>query len=231
MNETARVSSPAIAATWAECVVSAALWAAGVSFLVPTLSTLMLLQLVVPADRLEWLNRFYCWGQIALTGSRWKAVVDPAVDPRRPYIFCQNHTNHFDHCVGYRATPHFKQGLERIDHFRYPFYGWFMRQRGTIPVDPRRREAFRRELDRGHSILAFPEGTRTRDGRVGPFRLGVFRVARDLGVPVVPMAVTGMYAVMRADSWIIRPGHEVTVWVDAPIETRDVPVEAVRELA
>ena len=76
-----------------------------------------------------------------------------------------------------------------------------------------------RELDKNHSILAFPEGTRTRDGRVGKFRRGVFIMARDLGVPIVPTAVTGMFDVMRPGSLHIRPGKTVTVYCDAPIET------------
>lgn len=218
--------------------VSAALWGAGATFLANTMGAMIALQTVLPSDRIDWLSRFYCRGQVLLTGSRWRAHVDPRVDPARPYVFCQNHTNHLDHVVFYNATPHFKQGLELERHFRYPFYGWFMRQRGTIPVrhgDRRAlvelRDAFKRELERGHSVLTFPEGTRSRTGRVGPFQLGVFSIARDLGVPVVPVSVTGMFDVMRADSWIIRPGKEVTVWVDAPIETKDVPRAEVRALA
>jgi 1-acyl-sn-glycerol-3-phosphate acyltransferase len=124
----------------------------------------------------------------------------------------------------YDATPHFKQGLELEKHFEYPVYGWFMKQRGTIPVRPgsagQTREImdhFRREIAMGHSILAFPEGSRTRDGRVKPFRRGVFHIARDLGIPIVPVAVTGMQHVMRADSWIIRPGNTVTVYCEEPI--------------
>jgi 1-acyl-sn-glycerol-3-phosphate acyltransferase len=59
----------------------------------------------------------------------------------------------------------------------------------------------------------------------------VFQVARELGMAVVPVAVTGMYDVMRAGSWIIRPGQDVTVWVDAPIETKDIGPDGVYDLA
>lgn len=215
-------------------VVSVALWTAGVCWLVPMMTTMMAAALVVPPDRTQWLSRLYCRGQVALTGARWRAVVDPAVEATRPYLFACNHVNLLDHVTMYNATPHFKQGLELESHFRIPVYGWFMRQRGTIPVRSRRtgprapgadggqlselREHFRREVVRGHSVLAFPEGTRTRDGRVGPFRRGVFTIARDLGLPVVPVAVTGMYEILRAGSAILRPGREVTVFCDAPLD-------------
>ncbi|MCA9490682.1 MAG: 1-acyl-sn-glycerol-3-phosphate acyltransferase [Myxococcales bacterium] len=207
-------------------VVSAALWTAGVSWLVPVMGAMMASNLVLPPDRTEWLSRLYCRGQVRMTGARWRSVVDPAVDPQRTYLFASNHVNLLDHVTMYDATPHFKQGLELESHFKIPVYGWFMRQRGTIPVKRRKdggqqdelREHFRRELDLGHSILAFPEGTRTRDGRVGPFRKGVFFMARDLGLPVVPVSVTGMYEILRAGSGRMRRGRQVTVYCDAPLD-------------
>ncbi|MCB9677228.1 MAG: 1-acyl-sn-glycerol-3-phosphate acyltransferase [Alphaproteobacteria bacterium] len=222
-----------------DLLVSAALWGAGVSWLVPMLGTMGVLNAtVLPSHRTELLNRLYCKGQVALTGSKWRAVVDPAVDPATPYMFAQNHTNHFDHVALYNATPHFKQGLELESHFKIPVYGWFMKARGTIGVRPGKQgqtpeimENMRAEIGRGHSILAFPEGHRTLDGRVGPFRKGVFFIARDLGLPIAPVAVTGMYRVMRKGSWLIRPGNTVTVYVDAPIETKGVPDSGIDDLA
>jgi 1-acyl-sn-glycerol-3-phosphate acyltransferase len=214
---------------------SAVLWVAGVSWLVPVMTTLMAATLVWPTDRTQWLDRLYCWGQVRLTGSRWRAVVHPDVRPDRQYLFVQNHVNLLDHVTMYNATPHFKQGVELAAHFEIPFYGWMMRRRGTIPVDPTDRRQtellrrFREEVARGHSILAFPEGTRTRTGRVGKFRRGLFYLAQELGLPIVPVTVVGMYEVLRTGSWILRPG-EVTVYCDAPVETTGVRREDVAEL-
>ncbi|MEM9188787.1 MAG: lysophospholipid acyltransferase family protein [Myxococcota bacterium] len=217
---------------------SVGLWAAGVSWIVPVMGSMITLQTMFRSDQLEWLNRLYCWGQVKLTGAKWRAVVHPAIRNDRVYMFCQNHVNHFDHCTMYRSTPHFKQGLELEDHFRYPVYGWFMKQRGTIPVrrgsegqTPEIMQYMRDEIARGHSILAFPEGTRTKDGRVQSFRKGVFYIARDLGIPIVPVAVTGMQRVMRKGSFVIRPRQEVTVYCEAPIETAGVSDEDIPKLA
>ena len=227
--------------TLADRARSAMLWGAGIAWLVPMMSTMMTLATVVPPARTEWLSRLYCWGQVRATGARWKAVVDPAVDPDQPYIFACNHVNLLDHVTMYNATPHFKQGLELESHFRIPVYGWFMRQRGTIGVQrgagreqvEALKRAFAAEIAQGHSILAFPEGTRTRDGRVHRFRRGVFHIARDLGVPIVPTTVTGMFEILRAGSSLMRPGGEVTVYCDAPVPTQglrpaDVPALAQR---
>jgi 1-acyl-sn-glycerol-3-phosphate acyltransferase len=220
------------------------LWGAGLAWLVPMMGLQMALHRAVGPDRMGWLERIYTRGQVLLTGSRWRAVVDPSIDPSRAYFFFQNHTNHLDHCAMYPATPHFKQGVELEEHFRYPVYGAFMRSRGTLPV--RRggardflelRERARAEFTRGHSLLVFPEGTRTLDGRLGELQSGVFRIAQQLSAPIVPVTVTGMYRVMRKGSLLIRPGHEVTVYCDAPIETagtgrRDLPqlVSRVRDV-
>jgi hypothetical protein len=98
------------------------------------MGTMMAVAAVVPPERTEWLSRLYCRGQVAMTGARWRSVVDPAVDPARPYLFACNHVNLLDHVTMYNSTPHFKQGLELESHFKIPVYGWFMKQRGTIPV-------------------------------------------------------------------------------------------------
>lgn len=214
------------------------LWWLGLSWIVPMMTLMMLVGLVVRADRMEWLNRLYCRGQVWLTGSRWRAEVDPSVDPKAVYLFAQNHVNLLDHVSMYPATPHFKQGIELEAHFKIPVYGWFMKQRGTLAVRRGDRrayrklvEGFRAEVAQGHSLLVFPEGTRTTTGRVGPFKTGTLRMARDLGVPIVPVAVTGMYEVLRKGSWLLRPGHTVTVHILAPIPTEGLADEALPELA
>ena len=248
MADSAPVSDPPAitlpADTLVDRTLAIALWGAGLAWLAPMMGLQMVLHRTLGPDRMQWVERVYTRGQVALTGSRWRAVVDPAIDPTRAYLFFQNHTNHLDHCAMYCATSHFKQGVELEDHFRFPIYGAFMRSRGTIPV--RRgsvrgltelRDGMRAELDRGHSLLVFPEGTRTQTGHLGPLQPGVFRIAQQLGAPIVPVTVTGMYRVMRKGSLLIRPGHQVTVYCDAPIETAgtrkaDCPalIEAVRKV-
>ncbi|MBK8173016.1 MAG: 1-acyl-sn-glycerol-3-phosphate acyltransferase [Sandaracinaceae bacterium] len=216
-------------------LISVALWGAGIAWIVPMMGSMTLLSMVTTPKKLDWLSRIYTRGQVFLTGSRLRVHVHPDVDPNGVYMFVQNHTNHFDHVTSYAATPQFKQGLELESHFKYPVYGWFMTARGTIPVrpgkegqSPRIMKRMQEEVDAGHSILAFPEGTRTRDGRVGRFRSGVFFMARDLGISVVPISVTGMYEVMHKGSLVIRPGQTVTIHVGAPISMKGLSDDQVR---
>jgi len=223
--------------TWRARVVSACIWVLAGGFLVLMLPVLTILHRVFGADRIQFLERFYARTQLALTFNRRVQHVHPDVDPATQYIFIQNHSSHLDHVALYTATPHFKQGIELETHFDYPFYGWFMKARGTIPVPRDRqgaldvlRRAVRVEVDNGRSILGFPEGHRTLTGRVGKFYDGIFRVAVELGVPVVPVAVTGLYDVLHKGSWVIHPGNTVTVFVERPISTKELATEDIGAL-
>jgi 1-acyl-sn-glycerol-3-phosphate acyltransferase len=216
-------------------VVSLIIWVVAGGFLVFALSFLTIVYQVIKPDQVQFLERLYCRLQLALTFNKQTHRVHPDVDPRTQYLFIQNHTSHLDHVAMYTATPHFKQGIELETHFDYPFYGWFMKARGTIPVPKDRSgalqalsRAVRGELDADHSILGFPEGHRTLTGHVGRFHDGLFHIAIELGVPVVPVAVTGLYEVLHKGSLVIRPGNEIVVHVEEPIPTdrmtaQDVP--------
>jgi 1-acyl-sn-glycerol-3-phosphate acyltransferase len=218
-------------------VASAIIWVLAGGFLVFALSFLTVLYQFVKPDRVQFLTRLYCRLQLALTFNKQTHHVHPGVDPRTQYLFIQNHTSHLDHVAMYTATPHFKQGIELETHFDYPFYGWFMKARGTIPVPKDRkgareavREAVRSEVEAGHSILGFPEGHRTLTGQVGRFHDGLFQIAVELGVPIVPVAVTGLYDVLHKGSLLIRPGNEIIVYVEEPIATNGLTMEDVPTL-
>ncbi|MFQ5778039.1 MAG: lysophospholipid acyltransferase family protein, partial [Terriglobia bacterium] len=89
----------------------------------------------------------------------------------------------------------------------------------------------RAALDAGTSVIAFPEGSRTRDGRVGPFQQGVFRVAKRLGCPIVPMSIVGSYEFKRVGSWLLHPA-KIVVHLHDTLETQGLrkdEVEALRE--
>lgn len=207
-----------------ERATSVGTWGLGLSYMVPAMLGFTAAYKTLGSHRVDAATRWYIRTQLDLLFVKWRAEVHPDVDPNQQYIFCQNHINHFDHLSMYNSTSHFKQGVELESHFKYPIYGWFMKARGTVPVPANKTarteaifEGMKAELEAGRSILAFPEGTRTLNGRVGQFRRGVFVMAQRLGVPIVPVAVTGMYDLMRKGSLVIRPGQEVTVHVEKPV--------------
>ena len=127
----------------------------------------------------------------------------PGFDPHSVCFFVSNHVNLFDPFVLYCATPQFIRGLELESHFRIPVYGWLMKRFGNVPVPDVNRAAdlkrmwrlTRAALERGVSLVVFPEGSRTITGRVGPFHDGVFRMAQDFGTPITPVSIVGSFDV------------------------------------
>ena len=169
-----------------------------------------------PATVIGWIPR--------LTLSRRTVVWDRRYDPRRVSVYCSNHTSMLDGHVAVHALPHPFCGVENAAHLDVPGYGWLMRLANAIPI-PRggkRTEAVvaaaKERAGRGISILAFPEAHRTLDGHVRPFRKGVFLMAREAGLPVVPTAVRGMYHVLPKGTWIVSPGH-LEVYLGPTLET------------
>lgn len=103
--------------------------------------------------------------------------------------------------------------MAKKEFFRVPILGTGMRMRGFIPVDRTNRERAFAAVDQavaalknGHSFLAFPEGTRSKNGRLQPFKKGVFVMAIKAGVPIVPISVSGGRAIMRKGEFRIHSG-------------------------
>jgi len=174
---------------------------------------------------------------IRFAGCRVTVTRDPGFDPDTRSLFCHNHVNVMDGHLASMVIPHAFCGLMEAAHFKIPGYGWMMRASLGIPVHPRasgRTEeltmAARDRIEKGLSILCFPEAHRTRDGHVRPFRRGVFFMARDAGIPVVPVAIRGMYEVNRRGAWRIYPGR-VHVHIGPQIRTLGLDDDAITILA
>lgn len=115
--------------------------------------------------------------------------------------------------------------LVKEEFFRVPVLGRAMRRRGFIPVDRKQRDKSIRALKSaaealrtGHSFLVFPEGTRSPDGRLLPFKKGVFIMALNASAPIVPVSVSGSSKIMHKGSASVTPGT-VRITFHEPIET------------
>lgn len=140
------------------------------------------------------------------------------------YVFVANHQGAYDIFSIYGYLNHnfkwmMKKGLESI-----PLVGYSCRKAGHIYVDNRTPAAIRqtmqdaeRQLARGMSVVVFPEGARTLDGKVHAFRRGAYTLAVEFGLPVVPITIDGAYKVMPRTAWLPRPGH-IKLTIHQPIE-------------
>ena len=143
--------------------------------------------------------------------------------PSHPYVVVSNHQSMADIAL-LAHLPWEMKWVAKQELFRVPVVGWMMRMAGDIPVsraDARSGASAlmkaRRYLQRHCSVMFFPEGTRARDGRVGRFNDGAFRLALRAGVSVLPVAIEGSRACLPKKNWRFGARAEVRVKVLRPI--------------
>lgn len=157
--------------------------------------------------------------------------------PSRTCLFAANHTSNADAPAIVGSIPRRIAILAKKSLFAIPIVGTAFRLAQFVPVDRAHPERAAASIDvaaekmkAGMSFLIYPEGTRSPDGRLLPFRRGAFVLAIKAGVPVVPVACSGAHRVVAKKSFRIRPG-EVVVRFCPPIEAAQYPMERRNELA
>lgn len=158
----------------------------------------------------------------------WDITVDGDFpeDPRNPYVCVSNHLSQGDPPIIARV-PWEMKWVAKIELFRTPIAGQLLRLSGDIPVDRRDKDSrakvlarARHYLDHRCSVMFFPEGTRSRDGRVHRFADGAFRLAIKAGVPVLPIAIDGTRGALPKHSIWFQPNPEtIRVRVLSPVDT------------
>jgi 1-acyl-sn-glycerol-3-phosphate acyltransferase len=167
------------------------------------------------------------WGRsiLAMSGVRVAVTGIGRITPGKPYIFMANHQSNLDIPVLLGHLPVQFRWLAKAELFRIPVFGQAMRGAGYISINRSDRKAALESLQLasekvrgGLSILIFPEGTRSLNGSLKPFKKGGFVMAIGTGVPIVPVAVRGTYDIMPKGSVLIRP-RGVQVAIGEPIAT------------
>lgn len=179
-----------------------------------------------------------CRAVLFFAGVRVEVAGRENIVPGRQYVVLMNHVNIFDPMVFQAAFPYAARGVEEESHFRWPVYGPTLKRMGMFPISRKdteqavemmRRAAdwLRRKPDFSFGIM--PEGTRTLDGKLGPFKRGGFILALDAGLDILPMVQSGAYEIARKGSLNIRPG-KVTVTIAPPVPSSGYSRETVGEL-
>jgi 1-acyl-sn-glycerol-3-phosphate acyltransferase len=179
--------------------------------------------------------RLWSWLILATTGVRTTVVGLDRLEPDGTYVFVSNHQSIYDIPILFNALPFQLRIIAKASLGRIPFMGWHLRRTGHVLVDranPQPAAILRRWrtlVGQRLSLIVFPEGTRSVDGRLGAFKGGSFLMAIEAGLPIVPVAVIGSRHVMRKGRLRTEPG-EVTVVVHAPVETSGLAAADARGL-
>jgi 1-acyl-sn-glycerol-3-phosphate acyltransferase len=146
------------------------------------------------------------------------------IDRTAPQVFIANHQSMADIWALLAVLPPSSRFVAKRELFRIPIFGWALAAAGFVPIERSKHSGALRSLDvaaerirQGHSLVLFPEGTRTRDGRLRPFKKGAFHLALRAGVPVVPVAISGSFELLPPRTLRVHPGP-VHVRFEPPLD-------------
>jgi 1-acyl-sn-glycerol-3-phosphate acyltransferase len=196
----------------------------------------------------RWKGILYIFGHggvrlgLALCGIRVRVAGTEHIPLDRAAVYCANHESNVDPPILFDKLHPRMHVVYKAEIDAIPLLARAFRHGGFVPIDRRNKEAAMRSLEAGarsiragNSFLIFPEGTRSKDAHLLPFKKGGFLMALKAQAPIVPVAIQGGRDAMQRGSRIIRP-VTVSIRVGAPIETagmqtsdRDALIAVVRE--
>lgn len=179
------------------------------------------------------------WGRscLWLAGLKLKVTGSENLTINSPAIYVSNHQSNFDIPLLYAGLPIQFRWMAKKELFRIPLFGAAMKRGGYIPIDrSNRKEAMRsltaaaRRIRAGVSVIIFPEGTRSVDGTLQPFKKGALLLAAKAGVPIIPMAIHGSHQVQPKGSLRINP-TPLQLTIMSPITTADLKMAHIDKLS
>ena len=131
-----------------------------------------------------------------------------------PYLYLINHQSLFDHFALGKYIDHYVTAVAKEEHFSYPLWGQVAKSYGIVPIN---RKNIKKALSslkvvekaiiyEKTSFLIAPEGTRSKDGKLGLFKKGAFHIAKNTGVKIIPVIINGAYKAKNVEDWRITPG-------------------------
>jgi len=188
---------------------------------------------------LYWIGMALALAGPKIAGARIKLVGLDKIDPAGTYIFMSNHVSNIDPPILVPLIPGRTSVLAKKEIWRIPILSKALDLAEIVPVERSNRDAAIQSIRRASEVMKhhinmtiFPEGTRSPDGRLMPFKKGPFHLAAETGFPIVPVTILGTYEMMPKGSSIVKSGTATLVF-HPPVDpkqfaSRDELVEAVR---
>lgn len=179
----------------------------------------------------------WAWALCRANGTKVVVRGRRKADPNQSYIIMSNHQSHFDILALYGHLWRQFRWVMKQELRKVPVLGWACDEIGHIYIDRSDREksiaSLRRaqeRLESGVSIIFFPEGARSRDGSLGEFKKGGFIMALEMGLPILPISVSGAREILPSKSMALRRGGRIDVMVHEPIDTSSYSHETIEQL-
>jgi len=179
-------------------------------------------------ERLYWpISRAWARGLLLTAGIKHVHVRGlDKVDPAAPCILMSNHESLLDPPLLIAEFGRALSFLTKKELFQFPIFGWAMKRIGHIPIDRAQKDSAFASIDaaagqvaEGRAVMVFPEGTRSRNDDLLPFKKGGFVLAIKSGAPIYPIGVAGTRTVLPPGPWLAQTGGEVALVIGDPIDT------------
>lgn len=181
--------------------------------------------------------RYWAWA-VVKTNPFWNLTVTGRryLDEKACYIFVSNHQSMADIILlPFVGVPY--KCFAKTELFAVPFFGWSLSlhrhiriRRGSLRGIAQAMKDARYWIDRGMPVAFFAEGTRSRNGSLGQFKGGAFKLAIQTGTPIVPLAMRGTRDVLCKGSWMFNPSVRGSLAILPPIETKGYAMNQLDEL-
>ena len=184
----------------------------------------------------EWRGKFMgwiarTWGKVILKSGGIKYTVNGLdhLDTKGPYVFAANHESALDIPLTFASLPYHIVSISKIELKWIPIFGWSMAAGGHFFVDRHNHKRAMQSLDKEkksmkknpRSVILYPEGTRSMDGKLLPFKKGGLTWALQMGIPVVPIALCGTRNALKNKSLVLS-SQNLHVEIGKPIETAKI---------
>lgn len=184
----------------------------------------------------DWVVKIWSKINLLIVGARVQVTGMENVDFDKPHIFMANHQSHVDIPVLTWKIPSTPRMIAKKELFRVPFFGIGIKYAGYISIDRSNKakamesiQKAKQTLQKGVSVLLFPEGTRSETGEIGKFKRGGFILALQLGLPIVPISIYGTRQILPKHTLKIKSGV-VKIHFGSPIDPKEYGVEKREEL-
>ena len=179
------------------------------------------------------------WSKIILIFAGVKVQISGKenIETDNSYIVVSNHQSFMDIPILDACLPLYLTFITKKELFKIPIFGWGLSAAGMLKIDRSDRsrsiktlnEAEKTIFKNGLSVLAFPEGTRSKDGEIHSFKRGPFVMAINSGIPILPVSVKGTFDIKSKKNLTIKAGN-ITVIIHKPVITENYTLEQRSEL-
>ena len=189
-----------------------------------------ILYLVRVKSGMAWIAKYF-WSPfvIPLIGAKLKIENSNRIDPKQAYLIMANHNSFIDIPILFKSMPFYTYFIAKKEIKKIPLLGWYVGAYGMIYIDRSDRTKAQTSIARaaklieeGKHVIIFPEGTKSKDGKLGPFKKGGFHLAEQSNVPILPIKIEGARRVWPNKQPFKLGFGTITVKIGEPISIEEL---------